>query len=41
MIEELQEIFGRKVHLVEQTAVRNPYRRYEIATTKQVIYAAS
>ena len=41
MIEELQEIFGRKVHLVEQTAVRNPYRRHEIFTTKQVIYAAS
>jgi predicted nucleotidyltransferase len=41
MIEELQEIFGRKVHLVEQTAVRNPYRRHEILTTKQVIYTAS
>ena len=40
MIEELQEIFGRKVHLVEQTAVRNPYRRHEIATTKQILYVA-
>jgi predicted nucleotidyltransferase len=40
MIEELQEFFGRKVHLVEQTAIRNPYRRHEILTTKQVIYAA-
>ena len=41
MIEELQEIFGRKIHLVEKTAIRNPYRRREILTTKQVIYAAS
>jgi len=40
MIEELQEIFGRRVDLVEHTAVRNPYRRHEILTTKQVIYAA-
>ena len=41
MIEDLQEIFGRKVDLVEQTAIRNPYRRHEIRTTKQVIYVAS
>jgi len=40
MIEELQEIFGRKVDLVEQTAIRNPYRRHEIATTKQILYVA-
>jgi predicted nucleotidyltransferase len=40
MIEELQEIFGRKVHLVEQTAVKNPYRRHEIATAKQILYVA-
>ena len=40
MIEELQEIFGRKVHLVEQTAIRNPYRRHEIFTTKQILYVA-
>ncbi|MFH0872399.1 MAG: hypothetical protein V1878_07910 [bacterium] len=38
MIAELQEIFGRKVDLVEQTAIRNPYRRHEILTTKQVIH---
>ena len=41
MIEDLQEIFGRKVDLVEQTAIRNPYRRHKILTTKQVIYVAS
>jgi predicted nucleotidyltransferase len=40
MIEELQEIFGRKVDLVEQTAIRNPYRRHEIFTTKQILYVA-
>ena len=38
MIDELQEIFGRKVDLVEQTVVRNPYRRHEILATQQVIY---
>jgi uncharacterized protein len=40
MIEELREIFGRKVDLVEQTAIRNPYRRHEIFTTKQILYVA-
>ena len=41
MIEELQEIFGRKVHLVEKSGLRNPIRRREILTTKQVVYATS
>jgi len=40
MIEELQEIFGRKVHLVEKSGLRNPFRRREILSTKEVIYAA-
>jgi hypothetical protein len=41
MIEELQGIFGRKVHLVEKSGLRNPIRRREILTTKQVVYATS
>lgn len=40
MTEELQEIFGRKVDLVEKEALRNPFRRHEILTQCQVVYAA-
>lgn len=40
MIEELKEIFGRKVDLVEKAAIRNPFRRHAILTTREVIYAA-
>ena len=40
MREELQEIFGRKVDLVEKRALRNPYRRREILRNHEVIYAA-
>lgn len=40
MLEELQEIFGRGVDLVEKDTIRNPFRRYEILTTKEIVYAA-
>ncbi|MCX6349223.1 MAG: nucleotidyltransferase family protein [Candidatus Aureabacteria bacterium] len=40
MIEELQEIFKRRVDLVEKTGLRNPFRREEILKNRQVIYAA-
>jgi len=40
MIEELQNIFGRKVDLVEKEALRNPFRRHEILSQCQVVYAA-
>ena len=40
MIEELQEIFGRQVDLVEREALRNPFRRREILSQCQVVYAA-
>jgi predicted nucleotidyltransferase len=39
MLDELAEIFGRKVDLVEEDAIRNPFRRHEILTTKEVVYA--
>ena len=39
MEEELKGIFGRKVDLVEQAGLRNPFRRHEILRTRQVIYA--
>ncbi|HAA27248.1 MAG TPA: DNA polymerase subunit beta [Cyanobacteria bacterium UBA8553] len=40
MKEELEKLFRREVDLVQKDCLRNPFRRYEILTTKQVIYAA-
>jgi uncharacterized protein len=40
MIEELQSILGREVDLVEESGLRNPFRRQSILSTRQVIYAA-
>ncbi len=39
MIEELKEIFGREVDLVEKSGLRNPFRRREILENRQVVYA--
>lgn len=36
--EELAALLGRKVDLVEKGGLRNPFRRYEILRTKQVIF---
>ena len=38
--EELEELFGRKVDLVEKSAVRNPFRRHHILNNREIIYAA-
>jgi predicted nucleotidyltransferase len=40
MLDELAEIFGREVDLVEKDLIRNPFRRHEILTTKEVVYAS-
>lgn len=40
MKEELEAMFARPVDLVEQDAIRNPFRRKAILESKQVIYAA-
>ncbi len=40
MREELQQLFGREVDLVEKDALRNPFRRHEILQNHQVVYAA-
>lgn len=40
MQDELAEIFGRKVDLVEKEVIRNPFRRHHILTTREVVYAA-
>lgn len=37
-IEELQEVLGRKVDLVDETAVKNSFFRSELDRTKQLIY---
>ncbi|HXW69816.1 MAG TPA: nucleotidyltransferase family protein [Dissulfurispiraceae bacterium] len=40
MTEELKEIFGREVDLMEKGAIRNPFRRHSIMTSRKVLYAA-
>lgn len=37
-IEELLLLLGRKVDLVDETAVKNPYFRNELDKTKRLIY---
>ena len=39
MIDELKEIFGRDVDLVEKTAIRNPFRKHHILKNHEVIHA--
>ncbi len=41
MMDELREMFGREVDLLEQDAIRNPFRRHSILTTREIIYAPS
>jgi len=38
--DELENIFGRSVDLVEKSGIRNPFRRKEILQTARTIYAA-
>ena len=40
MVEELEQIFGRRVDLVEKEAIKNPYRRRAILGSHRVLYAA-
>ena len=40
MLDDLRQIFGREVDLVEKEMLRNPYRRYEILRTREVLYAS-
>lgn len=37
---ELENLVGRKVDLVEKAALRNPFRRQAILSSRKVIYAA-
>ena len=38
--QQLEQIFGRRVDLVEKKAIRNPFRRRHILKNHEVIYAA-
>jgi len=40
MKEELEARLGRPVDIVQKEALRNPWRKYEILRTREVIYAA-
>jgi len=40
MRHELTTLFGRPVDLVEESAIRNPYRKESILRDKSVLYAA-
>jgi hypothetical protein len=39
MEEELSALFGRKVDVVEKSALRNPFRRHAILKSVEVVYA--
>jgi len=41
LLDELEELFARKVDLVEIEAVRNPYLRQEIEAAQETLYAAA
>ncbi|MFZ0705022.1 MAG: nucleotidyltransferase family protein [Candidatus Korobacteraceae bacterium] len=40
LITELERLFGRKVDLVEEGSIRNPYFRQEIEASQETLYAA-
>jgi predicted nucleotidyltransferase len=40
MRDELRDLFGREIDLIEKEALRNPFRRHEILKSYKVVYAA-
>lgn len=40
MIFELEALFGRKVDLIEERFLTNPFRRRSILSSRKIIYAA-
>ncbi|MGC1275896.1 MAG: nucleotidyltransferase family protein [Planctomycetaceae bacterium] len=40
MSDELRNLLGRDVDLIERDAIRNPFRRREILSTRRILYAA-
>jgi predicted nucleotidyltransferase len=41
LLEDLEELFGRPVDLVERQAIRNPYFQREVEASKYPLYAAA
>ena len=40
MKEQLEALFGHSIHMVEKEALRNPFRKRQILSTYEVVYAA-
>ncbi len=40
MVDEISDLLGREVDLVDSRLIRNPFRRHSILTSREVIYAA-
>jgi predicted nucleotidyltransferase len=40
-MDALENLFGRKIDLVEEKAMKNPYFIKEVEDTKQILYAAA
>lgn len=38
--DELEALYGRHVDLIEKEALRNPFRKHEILSTRRILYAA-
>ena len=38
MVDEFKVLFGREVDVVEESGLRNPFRRHEIFRTRKVIH---
>ena len=38
--DQLQEIFGRRVDLIEKEALKNPFRRHSILSSRRLLHAA-
>lgn len=39
MLDELSAVFGREADLVDRKALNNPYRRHEIVSSAETVYA--
>ncbi len=40
MRDQLRDLFGREIDLIEKEALRNPFRKHEILKSHKVVYAA-
>ncbi|MBF0290855.1 MAG: nucleotidyltransferase domain-containing protein [Nitrospinae bacterium] len=40
MLDELSAMFGRETDLVDKRYLNNPYRRYEIVSSAETVYAS-